>query len=140
MNQYMNRHFCKVSSYWQKRFIISLSSNLNFMLLSMVCYIIHYSVYLHYFDFPSYQLSMYKSLSKILQRDSNTRPLGLYKNAQPFSQPGYIIEQCCEYLYVRCIWLHVFIMSRTRFTVNPHSRVASMSRNSLLKTGAVSEV
>ena len=30
-------------------------------------------------------------------------------------------------------------MSRTRFTVNPHSIVASMSRNSLLETGEKSE-
>ena len=32
-----------------------------------------------------------------------------------------MIELCCEYLSVRCIWLYVFIMSRTRFRVNPHS-------------------
>ena len=31
-------------------------------------------------------------------------------------------------------------MSRTRFRVNPHSIVALMSRNSLLETGAKSEV
>ena len=31
-------------------------------------------------------------------------------------------------------------MSRTRFRVNPHSIVALMSRNSLLKAGAKSEV
>ena len=32
-----------------------------------------------------------------------------------------MIELCCEYLSVRCIWLYVLIMSRTRFRVNPHS-------------------
>ena len=31
------------------------------------------------------------------------------------------------------------VMSRTRFRVNPHSIVASMSRNSLLEAGAKSE-
>ena len=50
-----------------------------------------------------------------------------------------MIELCCEYLSVRCIWLYVFIMSRTRFRVNPHSIVAWMSRNSLLEAGAKSE-
>ena len=50
-----------------------------------------------------------------------------------FSQAGQMIELCCEYLSVRCIWLYVFIMSRTRFRVNPHSIVAWMSRNSLLE-------
>ena len=37
-------------------------------------------------------------------------------------------------------WLSVLIMSRTRFRVNPHSIIAWISRNSLLKTGAISEV
>ena len=37
-------------------------------------------------------------------------------------------------------WLYVLIMSCTRFRVNPHSIVAWMSRNSLLKIGAKSEV
>ena len=41
-----------------------------------------------------------------------------------------MIELCCEYLSVRCIWLYVLIMSRTCFRVNPHSIVAWMSRNS----------
>ena len=31
---------------------------------------------------------------------------------------------CCENLSVRCIWLYVIFMSRTRFRVNPHSIVA----------------
>ena len=35
---------------------------------------------------------------------------------------------------------YVLIMSRTRFRVNPHSIVASMSRNSLLEAGAKSEI
>ena len=37
-------------------------------------------------------------------------------------------------------WLYLLIMSRTRFRVNPHSIVAWMSRNSLLKAGAKSEL
>ena len=31
-----------------------------------------------------------------------------------------MIELCCEYLSVWCIWLYVLVMSRTRFRVNPH--------------------
>ena len=36
--------------------------------------------------------------------------------------------------------LYVLVMSRTHFRVNPHSIVALMPRNSLLKAGAKSEV
>ena len=36
--------------------------------------------------------------------------------------------------------LYVFVMSRTRFRVDPHSIVAWVSRNSLLKAGAKSAV
>ena len=32
-----------------------------------------------------------------------------------------MIELCCEYLSVRCIWLNVLIMSRMHFRVNPCS-------------------
>ena len=42
-------------------------------------------------------------------------------NTQPFSQIGKMIGLCCESLSVRCIWLHVIIMSRTSFRVNQHS-------------------
>ena len=45
-------------------------------------------------------------------------------------------SQICSYFS----WLHVIIMSRTRFRVNPHSIVAWMSRNSLLEAGTKSEV
>ena len=34
-----------------------------------------------------------------------------------------MIELCCEYLSLRCIWLYVIIMSRTSFRVNLHSIV-----------------
>ena len=34
-----------------------------------------------------------------------------------------MIELCCEYLSVRCIWQYVIIMSHTSFRVNPHSIV-----------------
>ena len=37
-----------------------------------------------------------------------------------------IIELCCEYLSLPCIWLYVLIMSRTRFRVNLHSIVVSI--------------
>ena len=51
-----------------------------------------------------------------------------------------MIELCCEYLPVWCIWLYVLIISRPCFRVNPHSIFAWMSRNSLLETGVISEV
>ena len=76
---------------------------------------------------------------KWLQRDSNPQPLSSLTNTQPFGQTGQIIELCCEYLAVRCIWLYVFIMSRTSLRVNPHSTVAWMSTNSLLEGHAISE-
>ena len=43
------------------------------------------------------------------------------------------------FISVRCIWLYVLVMSRTRFRVNPHSIVAWMSRNTLLKAREKSE-
>ena len=52
----------------------------------------------------------------------------------PNSQTSQMIKLCCEYLYVRCIWLFVLIITRTCFRVNPHCIVAWMSRNSLLET------
>ena len=42
-------------------------------------------------------------------------------NTQPFGPTDQIIELSCEYLSVRCIWLYVVFMSRTRFRVNPQS-------------------
>ena len=76
---------------------------------------------------------------KWLQRDSNPQSLTWSTNTQPFCQTGQMIELFCEYLSVRCIWLYVFIMSRTSLRVNPHSTVAWMSRKSLLEAGAISE-
>ena len=77
---------------------------------------------------------------KWLQWESNPQALSSSMNTQPFSQTVQMIKLCCEYLSVRCIWLCVFIMSHTCFQVNPHSLFARMSRNSLLETGAISEV
>ena len=37
-------------------------------------------------------------------------------------------------------WLYVIIMPRTRFIVNRDSKVAWISRSSLLETGAISEL
>ena len=48
-----------------------------------------------------------------------------------------MIELCSGYLSVRCIWLYVLVMSRTRFRVNPPCSVAWMSRNYLLEAGAI---
>ena len=62
------------------------------------------------------------------QLDLNPQALSSQPNTQPFSQGGQIIEPCCEYLSVRCIWLFLIIMSRTS------------SKNSFLEAGAISEV
>ena len=51
-----------------------------------------------------------------------------------------MVVLCYESLSVWCICLCVLIMSHTCFKVNLHSLVAWMSRNSLLETGAISEV
>ena len=51
-----------------------------------------------------------------------------------------MIEPTSEYFSARSIWLYVLVMSRTHFKVNPHSIVAWMSRKSLLKAGAKSQV
>ena len=39
------------------------------------------------------------------------------KDTQPFSKTGQMIELCCEYLPLRCIWLYVIIMSHKSFRV-----------------------
>ena len=63
----------------------------------------------------------------------------------------WLFEKMVFFLFLSCFlllnytnqWsarLYALIMSRTRFSVNLHSIVAWMSRNSLLKTGAKSEV
>ena len=72
---------------------------------------------------------------KWLQRDSNPEPLSSLTNTHPFGQIGQILQLCSEYLYVRCILFYLLVMSRTPFTVHPHSIFAWMSRNSLLEAG-----
>ena len=57
------------------------------------------------------------------------------KQARYLKFKWLMIELCCEYLPVRCIWLHILIMSRTLFKVNPHLIFAWMWRSSLLETG-----
>ena len=44
-----------------------------------------------------------------------------------------MIELCCDYLSVWCIWLYFLIISSTRFRVNPHSIVAWLTRISCSK-------
>ena len=62
-----------------------------------------------------------------------------------------LLEKLCfEFLHAfnfSCIWskeasswLYIFVMSRPRLRVIPHSIVAWMSMNSLLKAGVKSEV
>ena len=63
----------------------------------------------------------------------------LYTNIQRYSQTDQKFELCGEFLSVRSIRLYVIVMSSTYFRADLHSIVACMSRNSLLKTGTVSE-
>ena len=65
---------------------------------------------------PCSKQSRYLKL-KWLQRDSNPQPLW---------QADQMIELFCEYLYVRCIWLYVFIMSRTSLRVSVYSQHRSV--------------
>ena len=44
-------------------------------------------------------------------------------------------ELCSEYLSVRCIWLYVFVMSRTRFRVNPLNKSNDDGRLILIRVG-----
>ena len=62
---------------------------------------------------------------KSQQRDSNRHPLSLETNTQPFSQTDRMVDLCCDFFSVRCIWLYVIIMSCTRFRVNLHSILVS---------------
>ena len=55
------------------------------------------------------------------QRDPHPQPISSWTDTQLFNQTGQIIELCCEYLSVQCIWLYVIFMSRMRFKVNLHS-------------------
>ena len=66
---------------------------------------------------------------KSLQRDSNPQPLSWYTNTKPLVQTDQMIELKFQYLSVRCIWLYLLIMSRTRFRVNLRSIFAWMSKN-----------
>ena len=47
--------------------------------------------------------------------------LGRKRTLNHLAKLAKIIELCYEYLSVRSIWLHVLIMSRAHFRVNPHS-------------------
>ena len=83
-------------------------------------------------------MSWYLKL-KWLQRDPNKQPLSLQANIQPFGQTDQIIELNGGYLSLRWIWLYVIVMSRIRFTLNPHSIFAWVSKNYLLETVTTSE-
>ena len=37
-----------------------------------------------------------------------------------------MIELCCEYLFVRCIWMYVLILWRTRFRVSPPYKIQTL--------------
>ena len=44
------------------------------------------------------------------QRGSNPQPLSSQTNTQPFSQTSLMVELCCEYLSVQCIWLCYYVI------------------------------
>ena len=77
---------------------------------------------------------------KLLERVSNIQPLSSWGNTHPFIQTGQMIKLSFEFLSVRTIWLYVLIISRMHFGMNPHSTVAWLWRNCLLKTGAKAEL
>ena len=45
-----------------------------------------------------------------------------------------------EHISIRCIWLHVITISRTRLRMNLHSIVLWLPMNSLTKTGTLSDL
>ena len=103
------------------------------------------SVWIHTWECPEYQRTPRSKQVQILkfkwlQLDSNPQPFSSWTNTQQFTKTAQIIKPCCEYSSVLCIRLHVFLMSRTRFRVKPHSIVCWMWRNSFLKAAAKSEV
>ena len=77
---------------------------------------------------------------KWLQRDSNPEPLTSKTNSQQLIWTDQMIKLNYKYLSVPCVWLYVLVMSNMRFIMNSHSIFAWMSSNSLLETGAISEV
>ena len=51
------------------------------------------------------------------QQNSNPEPLSTQTNTEPFIKNCQMIELCCEYLSVRCIWVCVIIMFESEYTV-----------------------
>ena len=49
-----------------------------------------------------------------------------------------MIELCCEYLPIRCIWLYDLAMSRTHFRVNLQSKFAWTSKQNSFEQGVPS--
>ena len=98
---------CFVSTY--------LYSAFDCMFLSCCAHVsewIH-TLYLPEFQGPPYSKQVQNLKFKWLQLDSNPQLFSSWTDTQPFSQTGQMIELCCEYLSVRCIWLYVLIMSHT---------------------------
>ena len=62
---------------------------------------------------------------KWLQRGSNPQLLSSWTNTQLFSPTDQMIELCCDYLSVWCIWLYVLIISLTSFRMHLHSTLYS---------------
>ena len=56
-----------------------------------------------------------KSQSYVTATGIVLESLSSQTNSQPFGQTNQMIELCSDYLSVRCIWLYVLVMSRTRF-------------------------
>ena len=113
----------------------------NCMLLS--CHVrVWKGVHNLYLSFFKEHLALKKGNMWSISDSNGTRTNNhfLQKNKQSFGKSVQMIEVCCEYLYVQCVWLDVFMKSWRSFTENPNSIFPLMSRNSLLVTGTISEV
>ena len=88
---------------------------------------------------PCSKLARYLKF-KWLQQHSNSKRRSLSRKTQPFNQTHQMIELSCEYLYVRCIWQYVIMMSRAHSRVNPQSIFSWVSGKSLLQTEAICEI
>ena len=84
------------------------------------------------------QIKTHKQTNKQTNKQNNNNNKKQKQTKERGKMRLKVVAQCkfeTSYGY----WLYVLVMSRTRFRVNPHSIVAWMSRNSLLKAGTKSE-
>ena len=104
----------------------------------------HFRITLHSIFPECYETPCSKQVRNLkfnwLQLHLNPQPLSLQTNTQRLSHTSQIIELCSDYLSVRYIWLYILMKSCAHFSMNSHSIVAWMSKNSLLYAGTKSKV